>query len=403
MLLLVPELLKIIFPEIQIQNNLFEASFFKAEARFSDFYDPIRYAADRNLVNEVEANSPPFLHFCSYIIGVAIKGIFSRDVLETDTGSMDFAHSMAGYAVWLTVVVIVTVLLYRSGRLLFSGEKHRCLCFLFAVVCGYPFIYMVDRGNFVFFAAVLIVMFMVDLDGYKTRAAVWIGLAAALKLYPAILGLCFLKRKDWKNAGICAGVGIGATLLSVAFFSSGDVSFWTMLTDWIAKAQSYATVGNGVLHNYIYNNNSMQAIALSIVELVTESIDINWLIDATQWMSMIRMIVLIVSIAACFFMKREYDIFLICTTIMVCYPVESGTYNVILMVIPLLYWLYREENPFIAVVGFVCLMNKSMTIYLTSTGFGVTLHSIVEPICCRRSSAVFFSCGAGRSRRESFR
>lgn len=55
----------------------------------------------------------------------------------------------------------------------------------------------------------------------------WIGLAAAIKLTPAVFGLYFLVKRDWKGAITSIVSGVGFTLLAFALLPSSSVQYWT--------------------------------------------------------------------------------------------------------------------------------------------------------------------------------
>lgn len=54
----------------------------------------------------------------------------------------------------------------------------------------------------------------------------WIGFAAAIKLTPAVFGLYFLLRRDWKSAGVCAASGIGFTALAWLISPTNSSQYW---------------------------------------------------------------------------------------------------------------------------------------------------------------------------------
>ncbi|WJZ03178.1 glycosyltransferase 87 family protein [Corynebacterium freiburgense] len=54
----------------------------------------------------------------------------------------------------------------------------------------------------------------------------WIGFAAAIKLTPAVFGLYFLIRRDWKSAGVAIGSGLGFTALAWLISPSNSMQYW---------------------------------------------------------------------------------------------------------------------------------------------------------------------------------
>lgn len=55
---------------------------------------------------------------------------------------------------------------------------------------------------------------------------VLIGLAAAIKLTPAVFGLVFLVRRQWKDAAVTTASGIGFTLLAALVSPQNSLTYW---------------------------------------------------------------------------------------------------------------------------------------------------------------------------------
>ena len=57
---------------------------------------------------------------------------------------------------------------------------------------------------------------------------IFIGLAAAIKLTPAVFGLFFLVKRDWKSAIMCVVSGVGWTALGWALLPEDSKDYWTV-------------------------------------------------------------------------------------------------------------------------------------------------------------------------------
>lgn len=55
----------------------------------------------------------------------------------------------------------------------------------------------------------------------------WIGLAASIKLTPAVFGLYFLIKKDWKGAGVSIASGVGFSALAFLLAPASSKIYWT--------------------------------------------------------------------------------------------------------------------------------------------------------------------------------
>lgn len=77
----------------------------------------------------------------------------------------------------------------------------------------------------------ILLMVLVLMDTFTKKPwlprGFWIGLAAAIKLTPAVFGLYFLVKKDWKGAIISILSGVGFTLLAFLLLPSSSKIYWT--------------------------------------------------------------------------------------------------------------------------------------------------------------------------------
>jgi len=71
-----------------------------------------------------------------------------------------------------------------------------------------PALLLWNSGNLEMLIYLLCIAFVLTYRRFPAAAAVVLAAAINIKLYPGVLGVLFLKRKDWKNAGICAAVSL---------------------------------------------------------------------------------------------------------------------------------------------------------------------------------------------------
>lgn len=96
----------------------------------------------------------------------------------------------------------------------------------------------------------LVLAMVVDLaDGRDRRAGVWLGIAIALKAFPALLLVWLAYRGRWRAVGISVAVAAGLTY--VALLPFGILGAFTQLSDWVSlslHAQSQAGAAVTALH-----------------------------------------------------------------------------------------------------------------------------------------------------------
>ncbi len=88
----------------------------------------------------------------------------------------------------------------------------------------------------------LIVAAAADLrEGRERRAGAWIGLAAAIKGFPALLLLYLAYRRAWR--GCAAGIGVAAGLTLVAVLPYGPAGAVRAVLDWARRSAEGAALG----------------------------------------------------------------------------------------------------------------------------------------------------------------
>lgn len=368
----------------------YDVSFFSESDRFADFFNPVQYSMDRNLVNDVDTDSPPFLHLCGWLVSIFIQLFFPGKLQNRFGGAHDFSQTIYGTVVWSIILIAYMVLFFIGLKKLFidKGEHLKqkfvnTILITTSVFAAYPFLWAIDRGNFVLFVALLLLYATAELEDKPEKAAVLIGLAAAMKIYPAIFGLLFIKKKDWKSAIICATTGIGATLIALFVFSTNGqgVGFMETLTDWIHKLTSYTVSGNGQAAELIIWNNSFLTPRYFYAQVLMGVQNIESINVLLYKYKMLVCFISAAALAGCFFLKKRHDIILILSVLMVGFPTYSATYNLILLIVPILYWISKEEDKIIPIIIVLLLMNKAIVVYyVENLNANITLNSLLNPL-----------------------
>ena len=80
--------------------------------------------------------------------------------------------------------------------------------------------------------------------------------------------------------------------------------------------------------------------------------------------------VLLTIVISCLFLKKNHDVYLLLVLGMILFPIESGIYNLILVIFPILYYLYKEKS--------LMVFSLSMILFLVKPMF---LVSLLNPLC----------------------
>lgn len=166
---------------------------FQADAMNTEAYarelDPYGYAAGDAHVPFKDANYPPLAYVIFYLLDV----VSGRDMTTVRALAVSVAFSALG----------VLFVLGGCRRLLYAPRGKRLLL-LAAFLVSMPTVYAFERGNIILFAVGLCAWFLL---GYRSESALMrelsflaLAAAAALKIFPAMLGLLLLAEKRYRDA-----------------------------------------------------------------------------------------------------------------------------------------------------------------------------------------------------------
>jgi hypothetical protein len=131
-----------------------------------------------------------------------------------------FFPKKAALAIFLTIFIIATFYTVKYFIQEKSSSATNDIKNIFAIsLLTYPFLFLIDRGNiegivFVFEAAFL----MLYLRKKFNLALLFLALATAMKLYPGLLALLFLKDKRYKEFLLCSFLTLAISVLSLWLF-----------------------------------------------------------------------------------------------------------------------------------------------------------------------------------------
>ena len=118
------------------------------------------------------------------------------------------------------------------------------------VLLGEPFTHTLSFGQINVFLMALVLL---DTAVKRTRwpRGIFIGLAAAIKLTPAVFGLFFLVKRDWKSAITCAVSGVAWTAIGWAVLPHDSKDYWTVEIHNPDRIGGLAYAGNQSLRGMI--------------------------------------------------------------------------------------------------------------------------------------------------------
>lgn len=342
-----------------------------------DFYNPMLYTYHLNPMAHLWSNSPPFLHLLCFLLTLPLR-LFTQA-----EGGAAVSWSLPGQVLFL---LLAGGMLLALGRGLWQAIRPflrpvEGVLLGVALFASYPFFFALACGNLVLLVAALCGLFMVAYQRKRYGwAALCLGLAAALKLYPALLGLLFLKDKRWREALLCASVGLGLTALSLALFQGG---FLANLQDFLQKTSDYNQYGNQNLRRILMDSNSLKMLwdipyyiskgaAVTLEEMAAHNLPATGVLTA----------LLALSCLACFALPTHQDRVLLLSLWMVGYPYNSGPYNLVLVALPLVWWVCSQPKGALpmVVLGVLLMMCKTRFALYATTVRHITLQALLNPL-----------------------
>ena len=120
--------------------------------------------------------------------------------------------------VYFVVFSIFILMCFWFCRKFLVGKMKNALmytCLGVFLFLQFPMLFVFERGNIeIISLAFTFIFYILYKDKKYNAAAVILSLAVSMKLYPALLALLFINKKQWKPFFLCAGLSIGITAIS---------------------------------------------------------------------------------------------------------------------------------------------------------------------------------------------
>lgn len=210
----------VLFINIILGNDNVNANVFNAwnEICHMDFFDSLWFAIQKNPYDfsDMGAIYPPFCYMVLNVISRLIPNseqfVSPYELRETQYSKQIFLS----YIVICTAVIVV--FLYKLA------EKHNIKPWLLIsfFLLSAPYLALNDRGNLLITALAFVFIFLFYYDSQSKKdvnvAIVALSIAAAIKIYPAILGMLLIKKGNLRNVLKAIIVGALVFLLPCLYF-----------------------------------------------------------------------------------------------------------------------------------------------------------------------------------------
>ena len=293
---------------------------------FTDHFRHIAFASDMKhfYFNTIDATFPPFaylMYYLLYRINPDSWGVFDWKICR------DYRYNIIVYIALLLLVVISYK--YISDKILEKYSSEKRTLFVVATVFSAPVLVgAIERGNISFLTAILVIyaLYLKDTNNKALRetALILIAFAAGLKLYPAIIGLIYIREKRWKEAVRLVIYGLLVFFVPFAFCGGihGLIQYLKIL--FYFERQGYRSWTN--IRNYL----------LSVSDLFGAYERSSYFV---KYFKIAENLFLLAGIASVFKAKKIWKQILYPAGIMAVYVPFSYRYTAVYMLIPLVFYL----------------------------------------------------------------
>lgn len=319
---------------IRNHGGYFLCSVMDAESSFSDFFYHIAGSSDPAHMYMTDSRFcfPP-LAYCMYWL---LWRVHPYEDPESIMNWLNFKNADNAMLVLIIYDILFAFLLVYCITEYYkkTGIKYMLLLPA-AIIISYPFFCTsLQRGNSVALVAVLIALAWLWMDSesaVKQEAAmILIAVAAAFKFYPAVMGLMYIKRKDWKRVVRLLLYGILFIFIPFLFFGgfqglSALISNLTSLS--MIKTTQYGTIRGMTLY-LLEKYGQMELAAALPIGVCMETAFLGCSVG-------------------CFFLsRRKWQSILFISGILVSYIASGYIYNTVYY-LPVLLMFLREHQEYI--------------------------------------------------------
>lgn len=302
--------------------------FYAWNDQFMDFYNHISYVENPSTVywSSVHACFPAF----AYIFYYALNRMIPAEYTEISTLTRDNPYGGMLFLIYMTVVTLLFVYVADEYMHQKKAEKLLTMVPLFFTV---PFLYLFERGNMAYLVIVFLLAFLMLRDSEnpvkREMALICLACAAALKIYPALFGMLYLKERRWKET--VRAVIYGALIFFVPYLFFGGIE------GLLQNIRNLGDVNEMVWQEGCFNS----LVHITVMFGYKLGIATETSVYIGKIISYVYFVLLLI---AAFCQKSKWRTYALLSGIMIWFPMWSGTYTVTYMSIPLLAFLNESRT-----------------------------------------------------------
>ena len=304
----------------------FNTFLFEPHARFSDFFDPLRYSQQINPYYAHERCGEscyfPFSYILSYLFGL----IKPWDI-----------------SFWLFILLFVISLGFYNGKTLFKNKFsiEKIEQFMILTFATYPVLFSIDRANFEILLFIFLVGFVYFYQKEKFLiSALLLSFAASMKLYPLLFIFLFISDKRYKEGLYVIIFSLIITTASLLMFKGGIVSSVQGLIQCLNYYKIQYGIGDGGLH--------FSSSLYGLIKVFLYNFGFSAKAQIANFFSMYFIFVLLSALAMSLyfiFVKNSFwkkvALIIIMITLL---PFQSGDYKLMHFYIPMMLFIDSEKS-----------------------------------------------------------
>lgn len=312
---------------------------FDPQYRFLDFYEINRAIYGLNPYIGGATNYPPFM----IVLALPFAYAFEYCRFNSLGALLAFAEPVMKDSILVFVSIFYGCVLGAAvlGIVLKNRKKtlkdFSAAFILFAMLAvSTPVIFAIDRGNYCLFTTVFLVLWAV-IEEEKPDSiwgAVFLGLAAATKIYPVYMLLVYIVGRKWKKLAAAVITGLVTTIVPIFFFQGG---FWDNCRWFYHGVLDF---GGGGSYRLSYNV-GITGLVGYLFRMIgamprTGVIKFAWLFCGVVFTALTAIIF--------FFERSTWKKVLMVTALMVFLTPNSGLYNSCYLIAPILIMILGDEE-----------------------------------------------------------
>lgn len=174
------------------------------------------------------------------------------DMVNSYSSLQTYLNSVMGYVMFMMVCLMIFLGYFMKVETQKNADKFIFSC---ALLLSGPIIYNWECGNIVFLAIAFIYIFLLlynsDNKYFRLLAYLALGIATALKVYPAVFSLMVLSRSNKKEFIVCAVIVLVITVAPFFYFD-GIETIKIFFLNFFSESEMKADWGLG--YNYSFQN-----------------------------------------------------------------------------------------------------------------------------------------------------